>query len=322
MLLAFTRSEVLASLLYSKWSLAVRPSTSVSKTWVLDSGAHPTTPHTEIGRGYGDYSTTSYGAQGGADGGGFMPGSQESPNAKRGGGRYGNNTLRPVTIKQIHAAELPDPDADAYMLDNSECTQITFVGQIMNISQQTTNVTYKLDDGTGQIEVKVWVDPERIDVEDPNSMLGRLRENAYARCWGKIKSFGKRHVVAHVARPVTDMNEVNYHLLEATAVHLQLTRGAPGEKKGGAGADGYGQANGASYGGGGADKLGNVSSGAKKVYQCIQNTPQTNEGLHMQDIAMRTSMEVSDVLKAGDELQGMGLIYTTVDDHTWAVLEM
>lgn len=266
----------------------------------------------------GDYSTTSYGAQGGANGGGFMPGgSQDSPNAKR---RYDNNTLRPVTIKQIHVAELPDPDADAYILDGSECTQVTFVGQIMNISQQTTNVTYKVDDGTSQVEVKIWVDPERLDVEDPNSMVGKLKENAYVRCWGKIKNFGKRHVVAHVVRPITDMNEVNYHLLEATAVHLQLSRGAPGEKQTN-GANGHGQTS-ASYGGGGADKLGNVSGGAKKVYQCIQNTPQTNEGLHMQDIAMRTGMEVPEVLKAGDELQGMGLIYTTVDDHTWAVLEM
>lgn len=196
---------------------------------------------------------------------------------------------------------------------------MTFVGQIMNISQQTTNVTYKIDDGTNVIEVKIWIDPERVDLEDPNSMLGRLRENAYVRCWGKIKSFGKRHVVAHVIRPITDFNEVNYHLLEATSVHLQLTRGAPGEKK--TNGDGNGYSNGASYGGG-AEKLSNVSAGAKKVYKCIQDTPQTNEGLHMQDIASRVGMEVSDVLKAGDELIQMGMIYTTVDDHTWAMLEM
>jgi replication factor A2 len=42
----------------------------------------------------------------------------------------------------------------------------------------------------------------------------------------------------------------------------------------------------------------------------------------MQDIATRINMDVNEVLKAGDELQGLGLIYTTVDDHTWAVLEV
>lgn len=225
-----------------------------------------------------------------------------------------------MTVKQIHLAELPDPDAEAYLLDNSECTQVTFVGQVMNISKQATNVTYKLDDGTGQVEVKIWVDPENSDVENPNSMLGRVRENAYVRCWGKLKHFGKRHVVAHIVRPIEDMNEINYHLLEATAVHLQLTRGAPGDNKKG-GQDGQGQINGYSAGGGG-DKTASASAGARKVYQCIQNTPVTNEGLHMQDIAMRTGMEVAEVLKAGDELQGLGLIYTTVDDHTWALLDM
>jgi len=33
-------------------------------------------------------------------------------------------------------------------------------------------------------------------------------------------------------------------------------------------------------------------------------------------------MQVSEVLKAGDELVGHGKIYTTIDDNTWAILEM
>jgi replication factor A2 len=32
-------------------------------------------------------------------------------------------------------------------------------------------------------------------------------------------------------------------------------------------------------------------------------------------------MPVNEVFKAGDELLGLGVIYTTVDDETWAVLE-
>ncbi|KAF4549130.1 Replication protein A-like protein [Elsinoe fawcettii] len=265
----------------------------------------------------GGYSTTSYNSAGGADSGGFLPGgSQDSPNAKR---RYGKDTLRPVTIKQIHLAELPHPDADAYLLDGQECTQITFIGQIMNISQQATNVTYKIDDGTGQIEAKVWVDPEKAEAGE--GVGKELKEQGYVRCWGKIKSFGRKHVVAHAVKPVQDYNEVNYHLLESAVVHLQLTRGPPGGGGGKAnGGQGEGHQNGG-YGGGG-DKLGNASSAARKVFQCIEKTPQGNEGLHMQDIAMRTGMEVADVLKAGDELQSMGVIYTTVDDHTWALLDL
>ncbi|PNS18391.1 hypothetical protein CAC42_6208 [Sphaceloma murrayae] len=261
-----------------------------------------------------NYTTTSYASAGDTNSGGFLPGaSQDSPNAKR---RYGKDTMRPVTIRQLHSAELPHPDADAYLLSGSECTQVTFIGQIMNISQQATNVTYRIDDGTGQIEAKIWVDPERGDPEDPNGMHAKIKDGMYVRIFGKIKSFGKKHVVAHAIKPLADMNEVAYHLLEAAVVHLQLTRGMPGESGGkGAGAKANGSA-------GAGDRMGSASSAARKVFQCIEKTPQTNEGLHMQDIAVRTGMEVADVLKAGDELQSMGLIYTTVDDHTWALLDV
>ena len=73
------------------------------------------------------------------------------------------------------------------------------------------------------------------------------------------------------------------------------------------------------YGGG---MPSHMSPAARKVFACVKNTPQTNEGLHMQNIAAMINLDVNEVLKAGDELQGLGLIYTTVDDHTWAVLEV
>ncbi|KAL1303743.1 hypothetical protein AAFC00_007086 [Neodothiora populina] len=266
--------------------------------------------------------TTSYSAQGGAGGGGFMPGSQaDSPSGKK---QYGKDTLRPVTIKQLIDAQHPNPDAEFFEIDGTEASQITFVGQIRNISKQVTNITYRLDDGTGTFEVKMWIDTDSANDENDVPAQKGLVENAYARVFGKLKTFGKRHVVAHAIKPVTDMNEINYHLLEATYVHLYFQRGPLGQKaEGGANGQqdgGYAATGGASTGGG---KLpASASSGARRVYECIANTPQTNEGLHMQDIAGRTGMDTNDVLKAGDELQGIGVIYTTVDDHTWALLDV
>ncbi|GAB7352457.1 hypothetical protein MBLNU459_g2867t1 [Dothideomycetes sp. NU459] len=296
---------------------------------------------------YGNYSTTSYGAQGGANGGGFMPGSQDSPSGKKvspipaphathpslieasadAAQQYGKDTLRPVTIKQLVDAQHPHPDAEYFMIDGSEATTVTFVGQIRNISKQTTNITYRLDDGTGTFEVKVWIDVDQANAEDGDGPANKgLTENAYARVWGKLKTFGKRHVVATVIRPIQDYNEINYHLLEATAVHLHFTRGPLGSAQSNSnaanGAQQAGQDGGYTNGGGDRRLPPTASSGARKVYECIANTPQTNEGLHMQDIATRTGMEVADVLKAGDELQGSGHIYTTVDDHTWALLDI
>jgi len=222
--------------------------------------------------------------------------------------------------------------------DNTTHPQITFIGQIRNISTQATNTTYKLDDGTGTIEVKLWTDSDSRLATDTMDSAGsekpRLVENAYARVWGRLKAFNdKRHVGAHVIRPLADYNEIQYHLLEATYVHLYFTRGPPeqfasGNKGALAGHVGQQQQQQQQDGGGYGDGAGTgvslsaLSMPARRVYQTLRSSPQNNEGLHVQNIAAKLGMQVSEVLKAGDELVGHGKIYTTIDDNTWAILEM
>ncbi|MCJ1416090.1 replication factor A protein 2 [Xylographa parallela] len=285
---------------------------------------------------YGGAQYTSYGAQGGADGGGFLGGSQGGSQGGGGGKAYGKDTLRPCTILQVLSASQPHPDAD-FSLDDVEITQITFVGQIRNISQQTTNMTYKLDDGTGSIEVKQWIDsdaPKYDEHGDPvRSRKPELKVGEWARCWGRLKAFNnRRHVGAHVIRPVQDKNEINYHLLEATFAHLYFTRGPPEQFSAAGGAENVAdgqqaqqqQQNGYSNGGGEAHRSlpPQLSSLARRIVQCLKTTPQNNEGLHMQQIAAATGMGVAEVMKGGDELLQQSLIFTTVDDNTWALLEM
>lgn len=276
------------------------------------------------------YSTTSYGAQGGAGGGGFIPGdgSQNSPGSANRG--YSKDTLRPVTIKQLLEAQPMHQDGD-FKIDGTEITQVTFVGQIRNISNQTTNITYKLDDGTGAIEVKQWVDSDASEAQV--AARPKLVENDYARAWGKLRIYNsKRHVGAQIVRPITDFNEISYHMLEATAVHLHFTRGPPESLNAGAGTGAatngsYGQQQQMGYGGGIQDMGGNaglpaMSASAKKVYNVLKMTPQSNEGLHQQAIAAQLNMDMGEVARAGDELLSAGVIYTTVDDVTWAILEV
>jgi replication factor A2 len=205
-------------------------------------------------------------------------------------------------------------------------SQITFVGQIRTISTQATNITYKLDDGTGLIEVKQWIDSDA----PAETAKPPLQENTYVRVYGRLKPFNnKRHVGAHVVRPITDFNEINMHLLEATYVHLYFTRGPPESLQGAGGGGGNamfvepsgygGAANGAA--GGGRKPLPHMSATARRVFNQLQSAPQNNEGLHVQNIAAQLGLPTNDVFKAGDELLGLGIIYTTVDDETWAVLE-
>lgn len=205
------------------------------------------------------------------------------------------------------------------------------MGQIRNVSTQTTNITYKLDDGTGTIEVKQWIDADASTGVDPTGAAapkGKLVENEWARVWGRLKAFNnRRHVGVHVIRPIENKMDIMYHLLEATYVHLYFTRGGseqftnPG---GEAGANG--ETHGQQDGQGGEMGMNGrvmppVSVSAKKVYQVLKTSPQSNEGLHVQNVAAQLGMPVQEVMKAGDELLGQSLIFTTVDDNTWAVLE-
>jgi replication factor A2 len=154
-----------------------------------------------------------------------------------------------------------------------------------------------------------------MDVESKS----KLAEDVYCRVYGRVKAFNnKRHVGAHIIRPITDYNEINYHLLEATAIHLHFTRGPP---------TGVGGAVRATNGAGGQQGYDGTSNGlpsmsnyARKVYQALKSTD-ANEGLHLQMISSITGMPPGDVGKGAEELLGTGIIFTTVDDQTWALLD-
>lgn len=189
-----------------------------------------------------------------------------------------------------------------------------------------TNTTFTLDDGTGTVDAKQWIDTDA--AEDHAASLPA--EGSYVHLWGRLKDFnGKRHIACHRIRPVTDFNEVSYHFLEATAVHLFFTRGPIDPEAGavkneggngmfvdsGAGANGNAHQSGAS-------KVPSSFSGAsKRIYKLMEEMPQSNEGINVHAIAQQLGIPLSEVMKGGDELLQGGQIYTTVDDETWAILE-
>ncbi|KAL4925110.1 putative replication factor-a protein [Aspergillus undulatus] len=180
----------------------------------------------------------------------------------------------------------------------------------------------------------MWVTPtEDMDTTDDLGKEGKdkngVEVNGYAKVFGKLKSLlgGRKVVNTHCVRPLTDINELHFHFLEATAVHLFHTRGAPsggvGGKAGGAGdaaMGGLDGAGGAGFGGAGGN-LPNMSPAARRVYNLLKTEPQSNEGLHAQLIAAKLGLPPADVARAGEELVNAGVIFSTVDDQTWVILE-
>ena len=239
-----------------------------------------------------------------------------------------NKTLRPVTVKQILDASQPYPEAP-FQIDSADVANVLFMGQVRNISSQSTNVTYKIDDGTGEIEVKKWIDSstaDNMDTDDgkaPGDGKSELELNGYARVFGSIKSFGnKRYIGAHSVRPLTKLDELHCHLLEATAVHLFFTRGPPGGAAPGNAAAGDAVMGGADdYGTGQNKALASMSPVAKKIYNLLKTEPQDDIGLHLQVIASKLNMPATEISKGGDELLGAGVIFSTMDEQTWAILE-
>lgn len=134
--------------------------------------------------------------------------------------RVGTNSLRPVTIRQVLNASQPHSDAP-FTFDQAELSQVTLVAWIQNISRNATNVSYTLDDGTGQLDVRQWID----NSSDEGAKVDELHTNEFVRVLGEIKSFNnKRSVTAASIARLDDGNEYLFHQLDVIYTHLQLTK--------------------------------------------------------------------------------------------------
>ncbi|KAK5660298.1 hypothetical protein OQA88_12838 [Cercophora sp. LCS_1] len=269
---------------------------------------------------YNAYNRPGYGAQGGDDGGGFMTGTQQG--SQSAGDKPKEDSLRAVTIKQLIDAREPYP-GDNLTLDGQPLAQVTVVGQIRAINAQATNITYRIDDGTGVTDVKKWIDQDKAGDNNAKFAL-----DTYVRCFGRITQIGeKRHINAHAIRAIEDFNEVNYHLLEAAYTSLFWTKGgvAGVAGAGGAGADADGGdgmfVDGGDGGNFGNNKLKACSKKAQTMYNYLVHTPGGNEGIHLNTVTTGTGLSANEVLQAADELLSQGLVYTTMDDETWAILD-
>ena len=207
------------------------------------------------------------------------------------------------------------------------------MGTIRDITPQSTNVSYRIEDGTGMIDAKQWVDAEQgsttsdltycFPLHFPHTHTplanSEYSRNMYVRVTGQLKSFNsKRHIGVHHIRKITDHNEVIFHLLEATSIHLFNTRGPPDGAKTSQsfsrndtmdeiiqGTTSHSTSNPA---------LDHLEPFQRQIMLLVHNAPPTNEGLHVQTIAQNLNMPIAKVMGAVEQLTTDGLLYTTIDD--------
>jgi replication factor A2 len=188
-----------------------------------------------------------------------------------------------------------------------------------------------IDDGTGTLDVKQWVDTDVAPDGSAQELNGK-----HVRVLGQLKSFSnKKHVGSHKIYAVTDFNEVQFHLLEATAIHLHLIRGPPEQFAPTAGdskavvAYGHNKDKGAVdvVMGGTGDDAGRslpsqASQNARLIYSLLKNNSPSAEGMNVNTIRMRTQLSSDDISRAMYELTDLAAVYTTIDDSTFAPLDV
>jgi len=164
-------------------------------------------------------------ARGGSDAGGFN--SQGNSAAKANRTRVQN--LVPCTVNQIRTATKDD---DRFLIGTIELGQIELFGVIMDSREASTNVTYMINDFTGEdIQVRHWID----EADDETAGVREsqvLRKHTLVRICGNVREIqGTRSVVAFRIFPVHDYNEFSCHILEvihAQMLHQMLTKGSGG----------------------------------------------------------------------------------------------
>ncbi|KAK8858736.1 hypothetical protein IAR55_002965 [Kwoniella newhampshirensis] len=262
-----------------------------------------------------------YGGAGGGGGfvaGGSPYGSQDSPGGGKKGGKGGNQTIRPVTIKQVLSAEQVHPDAD-FTIDGVDVAQILLVGSVRNSSASATNVSYEIGDGTGYIDVRLWLD----SADDEAGKAKGVEQDHYVGIMGSIKMFGgKRHVSATHIRPISDHNEVYHHMLKSLYVSLTLRGGSVGAGGGGA-APGAVQNDynaGVQSAGGMESTYASLPPLQRKIMEYV-STDETEDGMHVSLVSRQVGNAKSeDVMEAIEYLMSEGMLFSTIDDlHVKAV---
>ncbi|KAF8940247.1 replication factor A protein 2 [Dissophora ornata] len=217
-----------------------------------------------------------------------------------------------MTIKQLHAVTQTQADGD-FKIDGQDLGQITFIATVRSINRQSTQHTYTVEDGTGNIDAK------RFPSEDEDTAeLNTIVEGTCVRIVGLLKQFNQRFSVnIHTIRPIQDMNELTYHNLEVIYVHVSLTR----PKTDGTGLSNAGMASHTNFSGqntAGAGGMG-TSTIQQQIAEVIHNHPARSTGVHRREVIARFAPVVGGADAANEVIDNMiadGFLYPADDeDH-------
>jgi replication factor A2 len=160
-------------------------------------------------------------AMGGGYGSSTVTSNYES---KSNGNRSGTSNRRnvdeqaliPVTAKMVLASTDSISGGGGVLADGREPYLVKIVGAVKEVIKSSTNYMYSLEDGTGTVQVKEFIDDSSYNDAAQQQRELAAQDHIYIRVIGKLTSYeGNKQIVANNVRRVTGGgNEMTHHLLE------------------------------------------------------------------------------------------------------------
>ncbi|XP_011864060.1 PREDICTED: replication protein A 32 kDa subunit [Vollenhovia emeryi] len=136
--------------------------------------------------------------------GGFLDESTQGGNT---GKKPQNNdkSIVPVLIKHITST------TGDLQVAGRTVTQLTFVGIVRRIEQDTTKISFSIEDDTGTVTAIMWLEADK-NLAESNSCT---EVNTYVRVYGLLRTqSNQRHVLILRMHPLEDLNDLTCHFME------------------------------------------------------------------------------------------------------------
>lgn len=152
--------------------------------------------------------------------GGFSHDAEYSENNDHSQKPQGRTSLIPITIRQLNEATQHVPDGE-FSIHNLSLSLVSLVGVLRKVENQTSAVSVTVEDGTGSIEIKRWIEEKETSAAEQTEYFQAM-ENKYVHVTGVLKQFNQKKGVQQAKFTlITDHNQVLYHMLAAISTHLE-----------------------------------------------------------------------------------------------------
>ncbi|XP_024025535.1 replication protein A 32 kDa subunit A isoform X2 [Morus notabilis] len=260
-------------------------------------------------------------------GGGFMSSQSTQANDAAPSPARGRQTNRliPVTVKQISEADHSGDEKSNFVINGVEAANVTMVGMVFEKTERNTDVSFFLDDGTGRISCRRWVN-ESFDAKEVEG----IQDGMYVRVNGHLKIFqGNRQIGAFSVRPVTKFDEISFHFIDCIHNHLQSSKSRQGNSATQpetadaslstplrSGSNGYQTASSSL-----SQLSGQISFDAQKGcdqlildYLQLPSSSVKEKGIHRDELSQQLKIPVEKIMESIRSLEDEGLIYSTIDE--------